>query len=213
MMRNEATAEEWLHTAVENLDKYVFEGELDAKGRKFQIYFGRVKGKKESESVLPSDNDQIDLNDFFPITIGIDYKIRDVNHIMEVLAMECIKSFLGISKGKLFKKTCDRFYFEPPFDEPHPTPYLKDLLNDALKDTINQVGEFPWKAIKFPVKEKKDKKPNKVVFFCPECGMEYTVSIKQLKDNHGTPTCICGAKTGRVEDEKDSNAEDQNNAN
>lgn len=205
------TAEEWLKTAVEMLDKHVFDGDLNTATHKFQIYYGHVRGKRGSESVIPSDCEDINLDDFFPITIGIDYKLRDEYEMLKILASECIKAFLGVTKGKRFKKTCEMYGFEAPFSEPNPSLFLRDCLQDALKDIHDRCGEFPWSPVKFPVKEPKEKKPTKAVFFCPECGMEYSVSIKQLKDNQGTPTCICGAKTGR-EQEDDLTEETENPA-
>lgn len=196
-MKQIVTAEEWLREAVEQLDRHVFDGELGIGTRQFQIYYGRVRGRKGSECVLPSDVEDITLEDFFPITIGVDYQIRDIHRLMEILAFECIKAFLGVSKGKRFKKTCDRFYFEAPYTEPNPSPYLRDMLDEALEATIKSCGEFPGKAVKFPTKPKSEKKSSKVVFFCPECGLELAASKKMLKNNQGTPTCICGAKMGR----------------
>lgn len=198
MTKPNFNTEQWLRTAVEQLDKYVFDGELDLARHPYQIYFGRVKGKKMGETVQPSDNEDITLDDFFPTTIGVNFELKE-KELMAALAYECIKAFFNISKGKRFKKLCERFNFEPPYTKPEPTPYLADLLNDALKATVAIAGEFPGKAVKFPTKKQKDgeKKPTRVVFFCPECGLEYSVPAKKLKDNQGTPTCICGAKCGR----------------
>lgn len=208
------TSEQWLITAIKQLDDKVFEGELNTATHNFQIYFGRVKGKRGTECVQPSDTELVTMDDFFPTTIGVDYQTKDVQQMMANLALECIRAFMGITKGKQFKKTCERFNFDKPFTEAHPSPYLRDLLMDAYKATVAECGEFPGQPISFPVKEKKEKKPTKAVFFCPECGIEYSVSLKQLKNNQGTPTCICGARCGRdltdESDKKEENAESQN---
>ncbi len=193
------TAEQWLHTAVEQIDKHVFSFDLGTATHDFQIYYGRIKGKKGTETVQPSDTEQVTMDDFFPTTIGIDYQTRDTKVLMNNLAYECIKAFLGVTKGKALKKTCQKYYFDAPFNASNPSPYCQDLINDALNETIKLCGEFPWKPIKFPVKEQKEKKSSKIIFFCPECGMEYNVSrskFEKMKIN-GTPTCICGAKCGR----------------
>lgn len=192
-----ALTEEWLRCAVEQLDKYVFDGALELGTHDYQIYYGRVRGTKGAETVQPSDNENITLDDFFPTTIGVDYQIKDLDVLMATLALECIKGFMNVSKGKPYKKACERFYFEKPFNSPHPSPYLKDLLHDALEATIQKVGPFPGKAVKFPVKDKKGKKPTKALFFCPECGLELTASLKKLKDNNGFPICVCGTKMSR----------------
>lgn len=191
------TAEEWLHRAVEHMDRVVFDGALGTDKHKFQIYFGRVKGKKGTETVQPSDNEAVTLEDFFPTTIGVDYQTQSIDKMLANLCMECIKAFMGITKGKAFNKKCKEYYFCAPFSSADPTPYLKDQLDDVRMMTERDCGEFPWKAIKFAVKEQKEKKSTKVTFFCPECGLEYTVSKKKLKETQGTPTCICGTKCGR----------------
>lgn len=190
------TSEQWLTEAVKTLDEIVFDGELHTDTHGFQIYYGRVKGKKGTETVQPSDAEAVTLEDFFPTTIGVDYQTRDIDEMLTKLAMECIKAFIS-PKGKLFKKKCDEYYFSKPFTEAHATPYLRTLLGDVRARVERRLGEFPGKAVKFPVKEQKEKKPTKAVFFCPECGLEYTVPIKKLGTTTGTPTCICGTRCGR----------------
>lgn len=201
------TTEGWLRTAVEQLDRIVFEGELDLTRHPYQIYFGRTKGKRGGETIQPSDNEEITLEDFFPTTIGVSFENGDLNKMMANLAFECIKAFFNVSKGKRFRKLCERFDFEPPYKEALPTPVLADKLKEVIAATKEIEGDFPGKAVKFPTKKKNEnKKPNKVVFFCPECGLEYSVPAKKLKDNQGTPTCICGTKCGRdLEENKDEN--------
>lgn len=192
--------EQWLRAAVEQLDLYVFEGGLDLLNHPFQIYFGRVRGKKGGETVQPSDNEDISLEDFFPTTIGVSFETSDMKKLMTDLTYECIKGFMNETKGKKFKRLCERYGFEAPFTSPNPSMDLSDRISDALDATIKQVGEFPGKAVKFPKKaisNYQKMKMNQVTFFCPDCGMEYVVSKKKLKDNQGCPTCICGTKCGR----------------
>lgn len=203
-----ATTEQWLIEAVKTLDDMMFDGELHTNTHGFQIYFGRVKGKKGTETVQPSDAEAVTLEDFFPTTIGIDYQTRDIDEMLTRLAMECIKAFMGITKGKAFKKKCEEYYFEKPYNEAHATPYLRTLIEDVRKCVEKKLGEFPGKPVKFPIKEPKEKKPTKAVFFCPECGLEYTVPIKKLKGATGTPVCICGTRCGRdLSDEQSNNSE------
>lgn len=200
------TVEQWLHTAVEELDNLVFEGELDLLKHPFQIYYGRVKGKKGGETVQPSDAEDISLADFFPTTIGISYEVGNTEQIVTNLAYECVKAFFNVSKGKRFKKILEKFNFEEPYTSPNPSPYLKDLIKETIKNVEKREGDFPWKAVKFPVKKSAgEKKPTKAVFFCPECGLEYTVPLNKLKNIEGTPTCICGTKCGRDNETPDKN--------
>ncbi len=195
------TMEEWLCCAVKHLDAIVFEGALDSTNHGFQIYFGRTKGKRGCETVQPSDAEMVTLEDFFPTTIGVDWQTGDVDKMLANLALECIRAFIGVTKGKAYKKKCAEFYFDA---EAHPSAYLRDQLMDVRRAVEKELGEFPGKPVKFPVKEPKEKKPTKAVYFCPECGLELTASIKKLKGATGTPTCICGAKMGRdLEDESD----------
>jgi hypothetical protein len=207
------TSEEWLREAVTQIDNIIFSGELDSANHDYQIYFGRVKGKRGAETVQPSDNEDITLDDFFPTTIGIDYT-SDVDDMLAHLAQECIRAFLGLTKGKAFKKKCIEYYFDAPYSEAHPTPYLRDQLQDVHNAVEKICGEFPGKKIKFPVKEKKEKKPTRAVFFCPECGLEFSTPINKLKGATGTPTCICGAKCGRdLSDEENSDSSQENSEN
>lgn len=204
-----ATSEGWLRRAVEELDKHVFNGDLDLLNHKFQIYYGKVRGKIGSDVVQPSDSESVTLADFFPTTIGIDYLEQEPERIMTILAHECIRSFMNVTKGKAYKKKCEAYGFEAPFKEAHASPYLADKIRDALKSTEQACGPFPGKAVKFPTKEQKEKKPTKAVFFCPECGLEYTVPLKKLKDTQGTPTCICGARCGRDYEDTDKEKDTQ----
>lgn len=205
------TSEQWLTEAVKIMDEIIFDGELHTDTHGFQIYFGRVKGKRGTETVQPSDAEAVTLEDFFPTTIGVDYQTQDVDRMLTQLAMECIRAFMGITKGKVFKKKCTEYWFAPPFSEAYATPYLKTLIADVRTAVERKLGEFPGKPVKFPVKEQKEKKPTKAIFFCPECGLEYTVPIKKLKGATGTPVCICGTRCGRDlsdETEKKETGED-----
>lgn len=201
------TSEQWLTEAIKAIDKHVFDGELHTDTHGFQIYFGRIKGKKGTETVQPSDAEAVTLEDFFPTTIGVDYQTRDIDRMLTQLTMECIKAFMGITKGKAFKKKCEEYYFEKPYTEACASPYLKMLISEARKHVENKLGEFPGKPVKFPTKEPKEKKPTKAVFFCPDCGLEYTVPIKKLKGATGTPVCICGTRCGRDLSDESSNTE------
>ena len=196
------TSEQWLIEAVKALDKHVFDGELHTDTHKFQIYFGRIKGKKGTETVQPSDAEDIGLDDFFPTTIGIDYTTKDVDQMLVQLTMECIKAFMNITKGKAFKKKCEEYWFEKPFSEAHASPYLKTCISDARTQVEHKLGAFPGIPVKFPTKEPKEKKPTKAIFFCPECGYELHATAKVFKKyGQFCPTCGCGCKMGFAHDE------------
>lgn len=203
------TSEQWLTEAVKALDKHVFDGELHTDTHGFQIYFGRIKGKKGTETVQPSDAEAVTLEDFFPTTIGVDYTTQDVDRMLVQLTMECIKAFMGVTKGKAFKKKCEEYWFEKPFSEAHASPYLKTCIADARSYVEHKLGEFPGKPVKFPTKEPKEKKKPTTIFFCPECGIEFSAKNSKLKGATGTPVCICGAKMGRdLSDETNTETEE-----
>lgn len=202
------THEEWLQEAVTALDTKVFEGDLDLLNHAFQISWGKCKGKKITETIQPGDVEDLKLDQFFPTTIVVDYKQSDPITIMQHLTHECIKAFLGITKGKKFKKTAEKYYFEEPYKEVHCSAYLMDLINEAYADVVAKVGAWPGGAVVFPVKEKV-KKINKYTLFCPECGMELTISKKMFdKYNGALPTCACGSKFARDLEEESQEKED-----
>lgn len=202
------THEEWLYEAVMALDARVFEGDLDILNHVFQISWGKCKGKKITETIQPGDVEGLGINQFFPTTIVIDYKQSDPLTIMQHLAYECIKAFLGVTKGKKFKKMAEKYYFEEPYKEVHCSQYLLDLINEAYTDVVAKVGAWPGGAVVFPAPKEKEKKINKYTLFCPECGMELSISKKMFdKYNGALPTCACGAKFARdCEDEVQAEA-------
>lgn len=202
------TAEEWLKCAIKHIDTIVFEGELDSTSHGHQIYFGRTHGKRGCETIQPSDAEAIDLDDFFPTTIGVDYQTKDVDQLLANLTLECVRAFLGLTKGKAYRKKCESIYFDRPYSTANPSPFLRDQLADVRAAVEKEVGAFPGKAIKFPVKEQKEKKKTKTVYLCPECGLELSASTKKLKGATGTPTCICGARMGIVDDEAEETSKD-----
>lgn len=199
------TIEEWLRCAIKHMDSIIFEGELHSDTHGYQIYFGRTKGKRGAETVQPSDAEMVSLDDFFPTTIGIDWQTGDVNKMLANLALECIRAFMGLTKGKAYKKRCESYYFDKPFTEAHPSPYLADQLADVRRAVEKELGEFPGKAIKFPTKEPKEKKPTRAVYFCPTCGYEVQASARMFKKfGQFCPTCGCGSKMGMACEDTDN---------
>ena len=195
-----ATREAWMTYAVWALDKHVFNGDLEAKSKGFQISVAKT-GTRGFDFVLPYQGEDVSLDDFFPITITIDYKIKDMEDALLKLAYVMLKDFNDDPKGKRLKNLCKSYYFEAPYTGPNPSAYLRELIKETLNDILDQMGEFPGKPIVVKPKEQKEKKSNKVVFFCPECGWEVYASNRMMKDRSGYPTCICGCKMGRAEDE------------
>ncbi len=197
------TREEWLRHAVEEIDTTVFGGDLNLLNHGFQIACGRCPGKKKTECIQPSEVENITLDDFFPTTIGVDFKIKDPKEMLTNLAYECIHAFFNETGcNKRFKKLAEKYYFEKPYKEVHASDYLQDLINDVYRKLVKNYGEFPGKAVHFPTKEKKETKKNTLLLFCPECGYTLKVSRKMFENyNKGLPTCMCGTKM--VLDEED----------
>ena len=204
------TREEWLRCAVNVLDTDVFSGELDVENHDYQISCGRCPGKKLAEVIQPSNNEDIDLDDFFPTTINIDFTIKDPIKMLESLAFICVPAFLNIpTKGKQFKAVMLKYGFMYT-DTWVANDCLKDQLRYVYKKVIDVCGEFPGKPIKFPTKEKKEKAKSSYAIFCPECGYEVKITRKLYeKHNNGLPTCPCGAKMG-IDFEEDSEENEAN---
>lgn len=206
---NKVDHEEWLKRAVEVLDNRVFGGDLDLLNHKFQISWGKSKGKHITHTIQPGDVEDLPYNQFFPTTIVVDYQQNDPIVILENLAYECIKAFLGETKGKKFSKLAEKYYFEKPYKEVHCSEYLKDLIKESYKDIISAVGEWPGNAVVFPSPKEKEKKKNKFTLFCPECGMELSITKKMFEKYHGAmPTCACGAKFAVDYDEEEDKTEE-----
>ncbi len=189
--------EEWLRHAVEYIDSDVFGGDLDIINHKFQIACGRCPGKKLTECIQPSDNEDISLDDFFPTTIHVNFTISDPNEMIGNLALECINAFFNIKprSGKLFKSIANKYLFDPPYSSYNPSPALMDIINNIYKKLVSRYGEFPGKPIKFPSKEDKPRAKNIYNIICPECNYELKVTKKMYdKYNGGLPVCACGAK-------------------
>lgn len=195
------TREEWLRQAVEILDSRIFSGDLDTPNHAFQIACGKVGGKKHSETIQPSDQEDIGLDDFFPTTISIDYQLKTPEEILTQLTFECIKAFFGTTKGKAYKSNCEKYYFESPYNEPHPSDYLKDLIKESLKIIEKQCGPWPGKAVVIRKPAKKQTQ-NKIIFVCPNCGWEIYTTKSKMKGHEGQPVCTCGTKMSLVENEE-----------
>lgn len=195
---NVITREKWLRHAVEMLDTKLFNGDLDLFNRQYQVSVGRCPGQKMSESVFPFDGEDVTLDDFFPVTMQVDWTLKDPIDLLGNLALECIHAFFDERKvNKKFKALAEKYYFDKPYNKFTPTPVLRSILEDVHKSLVAEVGEFPGYPVKFYPKQKREGKKNTLVIFCPQCGMEYKVNRKSWeKSTSGLPTCGCGTKMG-----------------
>ena len=195
---NVITREKWLRHAVEMLDTKLFNGDLDLFNRQYQVSIGRCPGQKMSESVFPFDGENVSLDDFFPVTMQVDWTIKDPIDLLGNLALECIHAFFDERRvNKKFKALAEKYYFDKPYNKFTPTSVLRDILEDVHKSLVKEYGEFPGYPVVFHPKPKKEGKPNTLVIFCPNCGMEYKVNRKAWEKNtNGLPTCGCGTKMG-----------------
>lgn len=188
--------EEWLAQVVEYLDADLFCGDLDLLNHKFQIACGRCPGKKLTECIQPSDNEDIGLDDFFPTTIHVNFTIKDPKEMIGNLALECINAFFNI-KGrgsKRFKALANKYYFSAPYTSYNPSDVLKDIIDNVYTKMVNKYGLFPGKPISFPKKDS-DKKKNSFTVMCPECGYELKITKKMYQSHSGgLPVCPCGAR-------------------
>lgn len=207
---NITTREKWLRKAVEELDTRLFNGDLDLYGRDYQVSIGRCPGQKGSETAFPFDGEDVNMDDFFPVTIQVSWTIKDPIDILGNLAYECVRAFFDERKNsKRFKKLLEKYYFDKPYNKYTPTPYLRDILEEVYKE----IGEFPGYPVVFHPKPKKEGPKNTLVMFCPSCGYEVKVNRKVWEKNgQGCCTCVCGTKMGiDLTDETDgetTNAED-----
>ena len=195
---NVITREKWLRHAVEMLDTKLFNGDLDLFNRQYQVSIGRCPGQKLSESVFPFDGENVSLADFFPVTMQVDWTIKDPIDLLGNLALECIHAFFDERRvNKKFKALAEKYYFDKPYNKFTPTSVLRDILEDVHTSLVKEYGEFPGYPVVFHPKPKKEGKPNTLVLFCPNCGMEYKVNRKAWEKNtSGLPTCGCGTKMG-----------------
>lgn len=194
--------EEWLIRAVELLNSMLFNGDLDITHHKFQIACGRCQGKKLTECIQPSDNEDIGLDDFFPTTIHVNFTIKDPKEILLNLAYECIHAFFNI-KGcnKKFKTLANKYYFEAPYTSANASDTLKGIIDDVYNKLVKDIGDFPGKPIKFPTKNPKDKKKTSFEIICHECGYTVKTTKKILEKYNGKlPICACGLKMYLAED-------------
>ena len=204
------TREEWLKCAVKKMDEIIFSNELDLENHEFQIACGRCKGKNLFEVIQPSDAEDIGLDDFFPTTISISYEIKDPIDILKALATACFPAFFNMKpKGKLFVATAKKYDFE--YTETAGWTLPRYILENVYNDIKKEIGDYPGKPVKFPTKDKKDKKKTSYAIFCPECGYEVKITRKLYeKHNSGLPTCPCGAKMGIDMEEENTDNENEN---
>ena len=141
---NVITREKWLRHAVEMLDTKLFNGDLDLFNRQYQVSIGRCPGQKMSESVFPFDGENVSLDDFFPVTMQVDWTIKDPIDLLGNLALECIHAFFDERRvNKKFKALAEKYYFDKPYNKFTPTSVLRDILEDVHKSLVKEYGELP----------------------------------------------------------------------
>lgn len=195
---NVITREKWLRHAVELLDTKLFNGDLDLFNRQYQVSIGRCGGKKGSEVVFPYQGEDVNLEDFFPVSIQVSWSIVDPVEMLGNLAQACIHAFFDEPKNnKRFRQLADKYYFEAPYHKYSPSMHLIDILNEVYAELVKDYGEFPGYPIVIRPKEKKPGKKGTLVMFCPSCAYEVKVKRKVWEKNgQGTCTCVCGTKMG-----------------
>jgi hypothetical protein len=195
---NVITREKWLRHAVELLDTKLFNGDLDLFNRQYQVSIGRCGGKKGSEVVFPYQGEDVNLEDFFPVSIQVSWSIVDPVEMLGNLAQACIHAFFDEPKNnKRFRQLADKYYFEAPYHKYSPSTHLIDILNEVYAELVKDYGEFPGYPIVIRPKEKKVGKKGTLVMFCPSCAYEVKVKRKVWEKNgQGTCTCVCGTKMG-----------------
>ena len=195
---NVITREKWLRHAVELLDTKLFNGDLDLFNRQYQVSIGRCGGIKGSEVVFPYQGEDVNLDDFFPVSIQVSWSIADPVEMLGNLAQACIHAFFDEPKcNKRFRQLADKYYFEAPYNKYSPSTHLIDILNEVYAELVKDYGEFPGYPIVIRPKEKKAGKKGTLVMFCPSCGYEVKVKRKVWEKNgQGTCTCVCGTKMG-----------------
>lgn len=195
---NVITREKWLRHAVELLDTKLFNGDLDLFNRQYQVSIGRCGGKKGYEVVFPYQGEDVNLDDFFPVSIQVSWSIVDPVEMLGNLAQACIHAFFDEPKcNKRFRQLADKYYFESPYNKYSPSTHLIDILNEVYAELVKDYGEFPGYPIVIRPKEKKAGKKGTLVMFCGNCGYEVKVKRKVWEKNgQGTCTCVCGTKMG-----------------
>lgn len=204
------TREEWLRHAVEALDAKLFAGGLELLKTNYQIGCGWTKKNKIAECIFPYDGADVQIDEFFPNTINVNFQVADPIQMLTGLAHACLQCFYGIRtcNGKQFKTLAESFYFDAPFNKPNASPYLIDILKDVHKSLVQQYGEFPGKAIVIHKKEAKKGKSNKIVLFCEKCGYEISTTKKVWeKYEKKAPICPCGQQM--IQDVEDEDSENQ----
>ena len=195
---NVITREKWLRHAVELLDTKLFNGDLDLFNRQYQVSIGHCGGKKGYEVVFPYQGEDVNIDDFFPVSIQVSWSIVDPVEMLGNLAQACIHAFFDEPKNnKRFRQLADKYYFEAPYHKYSPSTHLIDILNEVYTELVKDYGVFPGYPIVIRPKEKKAGKKGTLVMFCPSCAYEVKVKRKVWEKNgQGTCTCVCGTKMG-----------------
>ena len=194
---NSITREEWLIHAVTELDENLFMGSLNVQNHPFQIACSKCEKSNRTTTVQP--HEELNVTDYFPTTITIDYKLSSTKDVLLRLARECITAFMGDPKGKKLKSICKQYGFESPYKEAHAGSSLNDLLDIICTRIKNKYGEFPNIPVVDPPKKETHHTP-KYICFCPDCGFQFIIT-KNAFQKYGSKIPICGCgKTMELKD-------------
>lgn len=204
------TREEWLEHAVELIDTQIFHGELKSSEKEYQIACGWCKSDKAMGETIfpPTDDENPDLDDFFPVTIHMSVKEKSVEDMVIALVHECIHAFFDIrNHGNKFKEKAKEVGFEEPITKFHPTEWLRNDCKIIIKKLVEKYGEFPGKPVTGKKKQTKERKKSIFKLFCPNCGFECKAK-KDDVEKFGRPTCACGGLMALdLENESESSEE------
>ena len=184
--------EDWLAQAVLKIDECIFCGEAGVEVGSFQIACAKCGGQKNTEVVFPTEFSD---ESFFPPTITVDYKIKDIHEMILQLAHACVKVFFGNPKGQTLAKLYKKYGFEKPYKQAHAGSTLDSTISLICERMVDEYGEFPGYAVIPPSKPEKEPKFNKYIIACPDCGFSFKMTKSTFKKyGERVPTCGCGTK-------------------
>lgn len=176
------TREEWLIQAVHEIDEFVFYGNLDSHNVSFQVTCADSGNIKKFKSIQPINSGPV---------LVIDHQLDNPKDILTRLARNCITSFFNNPKGSELRNLCKKYGFMRPYKEANPNSFLLGVLDKVM----GELPEWPGIPVMLEPKGEKDKKSNKYIIKCPNCGFRFKIT-KSTYEKFGSkaPTCGCGTK-------------------
>ena len=192
-MTHKLTREDWLRKCVTMINERIFDNGIELDKEDYQIACGWCKSSKAiGETVFPYEGEDVELDDFFPVTIHMSVTEESITDMIGALVHECIHAFFKVKNhSKEFAYHAKRVGFEKPYTQLHMGEELKIEVEDIYSEMKRLYGDFPGKLIKGKKKSDKEKKKSVFKLFCPDCG--FTVKAKKDDvDKFGRPRCACG---------------------